>query len=78
MEAVRRRGGHRSHRKQWWSCGHAGWRGSDYTMPNTATSETTASDRRARGGGGGVIDTLAESNGAVLALQWEEAAKEHG
>ena len=35
-----------------------------------------ASDRRARGGG--VIDTLAEANGSVLAAQWGEAAKEHG
>ncbi len=33
--------------------------------PNAAASETTASDRRARGGG--VIDTLAEANGSVLA-----------
>ena len=50
--------------------------GSDYTMPNAAASETTASDRRARSGG--VIDTLAELNGAVLALWWGEATKEHG
>ena len=28
--------------------------------------------------GGGVIDTLAESNGAVLATPHEEATKEHG
>ena len=45
-------------------------------MTNAAASEMTASDRRARGGG--VIDTLTESNGEVLASQWEEAAKEHG
>ncbi len=45
-------------------------------MLNVAASKTTASDRRARGGG--VIDTLAESNGAVLASQWGEAAEEHG
>ncbi len=59
-----------------WSCGHTEWRGSDYMKPNTAASKTMVSDRRARGGC--VIDTLAESNGAVLALQWGEAAKEHG
>ena len=44
-------------------------------MTNATVSETTASDHRAMGGG--VIDTLAESNGAVLALRWGEAAKEH-
>ncbi len=71
---MRRRGGHRSRRKQRWSRGHAGQR--EFTKGNIAASKTTASDRRARGGG--VIDTLAESNGAVLASQWEEAAKEHG
>ena len=73
---MRRRGGHRSRRKQRWSRGHAGQMGREFTKGNVAASETTASDRRARGGG--VIDTLAESNGAVLASQWEEAAKEHG
>ena len=46
---------------------------SDYAKLKAAASETTGSDRSARGGG--VIDTLAKSNGAVLALQWEEAAK---
>jgi hypothetical protein len=35
-----------------------------------------ASDRRARGVG--VMDTLAEANGSVLAAQWGEAALEHG
>ena len=39
-------------------------------------SETTASDRRARGGG--EIDGLAEANGAVLATPREEATEEHG
>ena len=50
--------------------------GREFAKGNVAASETTASDRRARGGG--VIDTLAESKGAVLASQWGEAAKEHG
>ena len=50
--------------------------GREFTKGNIAASEMTALDRRARGGG--VIDTLAESNGAVLASQWEEATKEHG
>ena len=50
--------------------------GREFAKGNVTASETTASDRRARGRG--VIDTLAESNGAVLESQWGEAAKEHG
>ena len=49
---------------------------SEFAKANAAASETTASDRRARGGG--EIDTLAEASGAVLAAQWGEAAEEHG
>ena len=49
---------------------------SEFAKANAAASETTASDRRARGGG--VIDTLAKANGLVLAAQWGEAAEEHG
>ena len=75
-EAVRRRGGHRSRRKQRWSRGHAGQRGREFMKGNIVASKTTASDRKARGGG--VIDTLAEANGSVLAAQWGEAAEEHG
>jgi hypothetical protein len=59
-----------------WSREHAGRRGSDYAKPNAAVSKTTASDGRTRGGG--VIGTLAEANGSVLAAQWGEAAEEHG
>ena len=50
--------------------------GREFAKGNVTASETTASDRRARGGG--VIDTLAESNGAVLASQWGMVAEEHG
>ena len=67
----------RSRRKRRrWSRGHAGRRVSEFAKANAAASETTASDRRARGGG--EIDTLAEASGAVLAAKWGEAAEEHG
>ena len=56
--------------------GHTGQMGREFAKGNVAASETTGSDRRARGGS--VIDTLAKSNGAVLASQWGEAAEEHG
>ena len=39
-------------------------------------TKTTASYRRARGGG--VIDTLAKTNGLVLTAQWGDVAEEHG
>ena len=41
--------------------------GCDYAKLSAAASETTASDRMARGGG--VKDTLAEANESVLAAQ---------
>jgi hypothetical protein len=67
----------RSRRKRRrWSRGHAGRRVSEFAKANAAASKTTASDRRARGGG--EIDTLAEASGAVLAAKWGEAAEEHG
>ncbi len=46
---------------------------SDYAKLKAAASETTGSDRSARGGS--VIDTLAESRGSVLGAQWGEAFK---
>jgi hypothetical protein len=42
--------------------------GREFAKGNVAASETTASDRRARGGG--VIDTLAKANRSVLTAQW--------